>query len=102
MTTPNQRSYIKIETLRGKNPTEILGVLSEVCGELIVDIVRFLDGLIVFRRCCVSINNDPRPGRQKISTDERRVQLVADSLVVATCEELSRATGAKTSHENAK
>ena len=32
-----QSSYIKIETLRGKNPTEIHGALSEVCGEFTVD-----------------------------------------------------------------
>jgi len=32
-----QRSYIKIETLRGKNPTEIHSALREVCGEQTVD-----------------------------------------------------------------
>ena len=30
-------SYIKIETLRRKYPTEIHGALSEVCGEFTVD-----------------------------------------------------------------
>ena len=46
----------------------------------------------------MSINNDPRPGRPRTSTDERSVKLVADSLEEdrrATCEELSRATEAK-------
>ena len=33
----DQRSYIKIETLRGKNPREIHGAMSEVCGEFTVD-----------------------------------------------------------------
>ena len=33
----DQRSYVKIETLRGKNPTEIHGALSEGCGEFTVD-----------------------------------------------------------------
>ena len=33
----DQRSYIKIETLGGKNPTEIHGALSEICGEFTVD-----------------------------------------------------------------
>ena len=31
------RSYLEIETLRGKNPTEFLGVLSEDCGEFTMD-----------------------------------------------------------------
>ena len=33
----DQRSYIKIETLRGKNPTEFHNVLHEVCGDSVVD-----------------------------------------------------------------
>ena len=44
------------------------------------------------------IDNDPRPGRPRTSTDERSVKLVADALEEvrrATCEELSRAMGAK-------
>ena len=47
---------------------------------------------------CVSIDNDPKPGRPKTSTDERSVKLVADALEEdrATGEELSRAMGAKT------
>ena len=53
----------------------------------------------------MSIENDPRLGRPRTSTDERSVKLVADALAedrCATCEELSRATGAKTSRENAE
>ena len=37
VTISDQRSYIKIKTLRGKNPTEIHSALSEVCGEFTVD-----------------------------------------------------------------
>ena len=37
VTINDQRSYTKIETLRGKNPTEIHSALSEVCGEFTVD-----------------------------------------------------------------
>ena len=33
----DQRSYIKIDTLSDKNPKEIHGALSEVCGEFTVD-----------------------------------------------------------------
>ena len=57
-----------------------------------------------FRGSCVSIDRDPRPGRTRTSTDERSVKLVADDFEDhrATCEELSRATGAETSQENAQ
>ena len=54
---------------------------------------------------CMSIDNDPRPGRPRISTDKRSVKLVADALEEdchATCEELSRVMGAKTLQENAQ
>jgi len=33
----DQRSHIKIETLRGKNPTEIHTALHKVCGDSVVD-----------------------------------------------------------------
>ena len=48
-----------------------------------------------FRGGCVSIDNDQRSGRQRTSTDERSVKLVADALEEvcrATCEKRSRAT----------
>lgn len=99
VTVEDQRSYIKIETLRGKNPTEIHNALSEVCGALTVDrstvsrwANRFLEGR-------VSINDDARPGRPKTATDERSVKLVADALEEdrrVTCEEISGATGIST------
>jgi hypothetical protein len=38
MTVEDQCSYIKIETLRGKNPTEIHSELREICGEQTVDL----------------------------------------------------------------
>ena len=52
----------------------------------------------------MSIDNDPRPGRPRTSTDERSVKLVIDDLEEdrGRYEELSRATGAKTSQENAQ
>ena len=43
-----------------------------------------------FRGGCVGIDNDPRPGRTRTSTDERSVKLVADALEEerrATCDE---------------
>ena len=98
VTFSDQRSYIKIETLRGKNPTEIHSDLSEVCGEFTADHRTVSHCANRFRGGCVSIDNDPRPGRPRTSTDERSVKLVADALGEtrrATCEELSRTTGAK-------
>jgi hypothetical protein len=37
VTVEDQRTYVKTETLRGQNPTEIYSVLREVCGEQTVD-----------------------------------------------------------------
>ena len=53
----------------------------------------------------MGIDIDSRPGRSRTLTDERSVKLLADALEEdhhATCEELSRATRAKPSHENAQ
>ena len=48
VTVEDQRSYIKIETLRGKNPTEIHSALREVCGEQTVDCSTVFVGLLIF------------------------------------------------------
>ena len=80
MTISDQRSYIKIETLCGNHPTEIHGALGEVCGEFTVDrspVSRWADR---FRCGCVSIDNDPRPGSPRTSTNERSMKLVADAI----------------------
>ena len=53
----------------------------------------------------MGIDNGPRPGCPRTSTDERSVKLVSVALEEdrrATCEELSSVTGAKTSQENAQ
>ena len=52
----------------------------------------------------MSVDNDPRPGRPRTSTDEISVKLVAEDFedLQATCEELSRAKGAKILQENAQ
>ena len=105
VTISDQRSYIKIVTLRCKNPTEIHGVFSEVCDEFTVYRSTVSRWANHFPGGCLSIDNDPRPGRPTTSTDERSVKLVADALEEdrrATCEELSRAAEAKTSQENAQ
>ena len=49
-----------------------------------------------FRKGCVAINDDQRPGRPKTSTDERNVKLVADLPAQdrrVTCEEILQAAG---------
>ena len=100
-----QRSYIKIKTLRGKNPPEMHGALSEVCGEFTVDRSTVSLWANRFRGGCVSMDNDPKSGRPRTSTDERSMKLVADILEEdcrGTCQEISRAMGAKLSEENAQ
>ena len=76
--------------------------MSEVYSEFTVDISTVSRWANRFRSVCVRIHKDPRPGRPRTSTDERSVKLVRDDLEdrSATCEELSRVTGAKTSQEN--
>ena len=96
VTISDQRSYIKIETLLGKNPTEIHGALSEVCDAFTVDRSTVSRWTNRFHGGCVNMDNDPRPGRLRTSTDERSVKLLADALEEdrrAKCEKLSRATG---------
>jgi hypothetical protein len=96
VTVDDQRSYIKTETLRGKNPTEIHIALRGVFGEQTVDRSTISRLATRFREGRVTINVDPRPGRSKTSTDERSVKLVADFLAEdrrATCEEISQGTG---------
>jgi transposase len=91
VTVEDQRSCTKIETLRGKTPTEIHSALQEVLGEQAVDrsTVRgeqTVDRSTVsrwatrFREGRVTINDNQMPGRPKTSTDERIVELVADFL----------------------
>ena len=80
MPISNQRSCSKIENLRDKNPTEIHGALSEVCGEFTLDRRMVSRWANRFRCSCVSLDNDPRPFRPSTSTDEISVKLVADAL----------------------
>ena len=96
VTVEDQRSYIKIETLRGKKPTEIWSALHEICGEQTVGRSTVSHWATRFCEGRVTINNDPRTGRPKTSTDERSVKLVAVFLAEdcqVTCEEISQVTG---------
>ena len=80
VTILDQKSYIKIETSRYKNSTEIHSALNEVCGEFTVDRSTVSPWANRFRRGGVTIDNDLRLGRPRTSTDERSVKLVADAL----------------------
>jgi len=96
VTVEDQRSCIKIETLRGKNQTEIHSALREVCGEQTVDRSTVSRLATRFREGRVTINDGQRPGRPKTSTDERSVKFVVDFFAQdrrAMCEEISQATG---------
>ena len=64
--TSDQRSYIKIKTLCAKIPREIHSASSEVCGEFTVDRSMVSHWTNGFRCGCVSIENDPWPGRLRI------------------------------------
>ena len=85
VTISDQRSYIKIETLCSKNPTEIHGALSEVCGEFTVDCSTVSSWANHFCGGCASIDNDPWSGRPRTSTDERSVKLIAYALEEDRC-----------------
>ena len=56
VTISDQRSYIKIQTSCGKNPTEIHGALSKVCGEFKADHCTASRWINRFRGGCVSID----------------------------------------------
>ena len=80
VTISDQRSYIKNEILRVKNPTEIHGALSEVCGEFTEHRNTVSSLANCFRGGCVSMDKDPIPGRPRSSSNEKSEKLVADAL----------------------
>ena len=57
VTISDERSYIKIETVRGKMPTDIHGAFSEVCGEFTVDRSTVSRWANCFHGDCVSLDN---------------------------------------------
>jgi histone-lysine N-methyltransferase SETMAR len=76
----DRRSYIKIETLRGKNPIEIHNALHEVCGDSVVDRTTVSRWTSCFREGRVSIQDDPRSGRPVTATDDISVVIVSTVL----------------------
>ena len=72
----DQRSYIKIETLRGKTPNEIHNALQEVCGDSVADRSTVSRWSSRFREGRVSIQDDPRNGRPVTAMDDTSVAIV--------------------------
>ena len=70
----------KIETLRGKNPTEIHNALHEVCGDSVLDRSTMSRWASRFREGRVSIQEDPRSGRPVTATDDTPVVIVSTLL----------------------
>jgi len=69
---------------------------STVCGAQTVALTNVSRWATRFREELGTINDDPKTGRPKTSTHERSVKHVADFLAqnrLATCEEMSQATG---------
>jgi hypothetical protein len=58
----DQQSYIKTETLQGKNPTKIHNALYHVCVDSVVDHSKVSQRAWRFRIGRVSIQDDPRSG----------------------------------------
>ena len=86
VTVENQRSYMKIRTLCGRNPTEIHSTCVKIYREHSMQTVHHsavLYWATHFRDGHVSINDEPRP---KTSTNEQCVRLVVDFLQEMACE----------------
>ena len=78
------RSYIKIESLRGKNPTELYNNLREVCGDNAVDRSTVSRWSARFHEGRLSTEENPRSGRPSTATDYTSEVIVTDIL---QCEE---------------
>jgi len=96
VTNDDHRAYIKIETLRGKTSTEIHSSLMELCGVETVDRSTISRWAQRFREGRLSIENDPKSGRPRTSTDEQSVERVLQILEEdrrVTCEEIAHCAG---------
>jgi histone-lysine N-methyltransferase SETMAR len=90
----DQQSYIKIEILRGKNPTKIHNALHEVCGDSAMDRSTVSRWATRFREGRVSIQDDPRSGQPVTETDDTSVVIVSTLL-----EDDQRKSCEETAHE---
>ena len=76
----DQCAYIKIETLRGKTPTEIHSSLMAVCGVETVGRSTISRWPQRFREGRLSTGNDPKSGRPRTSIDDQSVERVLQIL----------------------
>ena len=76
----DQRSYIKIETLRAKNPTDIYNAVREVCGDSVVDRSTVSLWASCFCEGRVGIQDDPRSRRPVAATEDTSVVIVSTVL----------------------
>ena len=76
----DQRSYIKIESLHGKNSTEIHNNLREMCGDNVVDRSTVSRWSVHFRKARLSAADNPRSGRTSTATDYTSEVTVNDIL----------------------
>ena len=75
VTISDQRSYIKIETLPGKNPSEIHGAITEICGEFTVEHHSIFFRWVKHFRCgCVGLDND-RGSREDYGYRKKRKKI---------------------------
>ena len=80
ISSSDRRSYIKIETSRGKNTTEIHNALYEVCGDSVVDRSMVSRWASRFHEGRVSIQDNPRSGRPVTAMDNTSVVIVSTLL----------------------
>jgi len=95
-TNDDQRAYIKIETFRGKTSTEIHSSLMEICGVETVDRSTISRWAQCFSEGRLSIENDPKSGRPRTSTDDKTVERVLQILDKdrrMTCEHIAHCAG---------
>ena len=69
ITLSDQRPYIKIESLHGKNSTKNHNNFREVCGDNVVDCSTVSWWSAHFRKGRLSTEDNPRSGRPSTATD---------------------------------
>lgn len=80
VTRQDQLSYLKIETLRGKTPTEIYSQLKEVCGSTAVDRNTIFRWSQRFRENFQNILDVSRTERPRITTENMSADIIATIL----------------------
>jgi transposase len=96
ITVMDQRSYIKIETLRDITPTQIYESLREVCGDYTIDRSTISRWSQRFREGRIAVEDKQHLGRPRSSTDYTSAVIIANVLEEDRCmtrEEIARESG---------